>query len=377
VQGPSSKPVDSSTGAAVEAQEVRRVFGNVVALDGVTLHLQRGEFFALLGPSGCGKTTLLRVIAGLDLPDSGTLRIGGTDASVLPAHRRPTNTVFQSYALFPHLNVRENVAFGLRMKKVARHVLETRVDRMLELVEITELAERRPSQLSGGQKQRVALARALVNEPEVLLLDEPLAALDRKLRTQLQGELHALQRRLAITFLYVTHDQEEALAMSDRLGVMNAGRLEQVGTPTQVYAQPRTRFVAQFLGACNLIQTTGQPAPHGPGAWRLASAWGDLTARSACYAGQSAACERGERRTLAIRPERILLRPREGTPGENDLPVVVRDLVYTGSETQYVLDAGSLQLRAWVLNTGAAATFRVGQTALAHLPPEALVPLED
>src|SRR3954451_22301222 len=216
--------------SAVEVINVTRRFGAIEALRDVTLTIAHGEFFSLLGPSGCGKTTLLRVIAGLDFPDSGSLRLAGQDALTIPAHQRAVNTIFQSYALFPHLTVHDNVAFGLKMRKVPREQIETRVRSVMELTHITELAARKPSEISGGQKQRVALARALVNEPEVLLLDEPLGALDLKLRKELQQELRALQRRTGITFIYVTHDQDEALSMSDRIAVMNEGRIVQLGS---------------------------------------------------------------------------------------------------------------------------------------------------
>ncbi len=231
-------------GIAIEVQELTRRFGSVTALDRVSLSIRTGEFFSLLGPSGCGKTTLLRILAGLESADSGQVRLEGEDVRHLPAHRRPVNTVFQSYALFPHLNVRDNVAFGLRMKRVAPTEIAARVARVVELVEIASLVERKPDELSGGQKQRVALARAIVNEPRVLLLDEPLAALDLKLRKQLQTELRNLQRRLGITFVYVTHDQDEALALSDRLAVMRDGRVEQLGDAPTLYQRPRTRFVS-------------------------------------------------------------------------------------------------------------------------------------
>ena len=236
---------------AIEVENLVRRFGTIEALANITLTIRRGEFFSLLGPSGCGKTTLLRIIGGLDLPDAGVVRIGGIDMRSIPAHKRPVNTVFQSYALFPHLNVYDNVAFGLRMKKLARAEIGRRVRQVMELVDIAALAARRPAQLSGGQQQRVALARAIVNEPQVLLLDEPLGALDLQLRKQLQVELLTLQRRLGITFVYVTHDQEEALVMSDRIAVMRQGKIEQMDTAAALYERPRTRFVSQFLGACN------------------------------------------------------------------------------------------------------------------------------
>src|SRR3954470_1684086 len=241
-------------GGALELQDIRRRFGPVVALKGVSLHIRAGEFFSLLGPSGCGKTTLLRIIAGLDEPNAGAVLLDGANLLALPAHQRPVNTVFQSYALFPHLNVEENIAFGLRMKKVARTETARRVAAIMDLVEVAKLARRKPHELSGGQRQRVALARALVNEPRVLLLDEPLAAVDQKLRKQLQTDLLALQRGLGLTFVYVTHDQEEALSLSDRLAVMNHGEVEQVGAPQEVYNHPKTRYVAEFLGNSNLIE---------------------------------------------------------------------------------------------------------------------------
>ena len=225
-----------------------------MAVDGVTLDIAAGEFFSLLGPSGCGKTTSLRMIAGFELPDSGRVHVGGKDITDLPVHRRDMGMVFQSYALFPHRTVAENVAFGLRMREVPKPEIERRVKAALAQVALTGLEERKPGQLSGGQQQRVALARALVVEPPVLLCDEPLGALDRKLRQQMQFELKELQKRLGVTLVFVTHDQEEALAMSDRIAVMNRGRVEQVGAPTEIYERPRTRFVADFIGEINILE---------------------------------------------------------------------------------------------------------------------------
>ncbi len=227
--------------------------GKVVAVDAVTLDIAAGEFFSLLGPSGCGKTTSLRMIAGFEQPDSGRVHVGGQDITDVPVHRRDMGMVFQSYALFPHRTVAENVAFGLRMREVPKPEIARRVASALAQVALTGLEERRPGQLSGGQQQRVALARALVIEPRVLLCDEPLGALDRKLRQQMQFELKELQRRLGVTLVFVTHDQEEALAMSDRIAVMNKGRVEQIGAPTEIYERPRTRFVADFIGEINLL----------------------------------------------------------------------------------------------------------------------------
>jgi putative spermidine/putrescine transport system ATP-binding protein len=242
---------------AVALEAVGCVFGSgasaVRAVDGVDLTIAPGEFFTLLGPSGSGKTTCLRMIGGFTLPTSGRILIGGEDMSRRPPYARPVNTVFQDYALFPHMSVRENVAYALMVRKVPAAERERRAEELLALMQLAGVGERRPAQLSGGQRQRVALARALISQPQVLLLDEPLGALDLKLREQMQSELKALQRRIGITFLFITHDQHEALSMSDRIGVFNEGRLEQVGTPHEVYNAPRTRFVAQFVGAANVL----------------------------------------------------------------------------------------------------------------------------
>lgn len=238
----------------VEFQNVTKRFGATVALDGVSLSIRRGEFLTLLGPSGCGKTTLLRLIAGFERPDEGVVLLDGADVTDLPAYRRNVHTVFQHYALFPHLSVARNVSFGLERKGLSREKIRQRIVEALDLVRLPDLADRMPSQLSGGQQQRVALARALVLEPRVLLLDEPLAALDRKLRETMQLELKDLQRRLGISFVFVTHDQDEALAMSDRIAVMNGGRIEHLGTPTEVYERPRTRFTADFVGVSNILE---------------------------------------------------------------------------------------------------------------------------
>ena len=246
------------TSAAIKLDQVTKTFdGRVMAVDAVTLDIAAGEFFSLLGPSGCGKTTSLRMIAGFEHPDSGRVHVGGRDITDLPVHRRDMGMVFQSYALFPHRTVAENVAFGLRMREVPKPEIERRVAAALAQVALTGFETRKPGQLSGGQQQRVALARALVVEPPVLLCDEPLGALDRKLRQQMQFELKELQKRLGVTLVFVTHDQEEALAMSDRIAVMNGGRVEQVGTPTEIYERPRTRFVADFIGEINILDGGG------------------------------------------------------------------------------------------------------------------------
>ncbi|TAJ90233.1 MAG: ABC transporter ATP-binding protein [Reyranella sp.] len=247
------------TSAAIKLDQVTKTFdGRVMAVDSVTLDIAAGEFFSLLGPSGCGKTTSLRMIAGFEHPDSGRVHVGGNDITDLPVHRRDMGMVFQSYALFPHRTVAENVAFGLRMREVPKPEIERRVAAALAQVALTGFETRKPGQLSGGQQQRVALARALVVEPPVLLCDEPLGALDRKLRQQMQFELKELQKRLGVTLVFVTHDQEEALAMSDRIAVMNGGKVEQVGTPTEIYERPRTRFVADFIGEINILEEGGR-----------------------------------------------------------------------------------------------------------------------
>jgi putative spermidine/putrescine transport system ATP-binding protein len=240
--------------SAVEFRDVARTFGTVRAVDRVSLNIEQGEFFAMLGPSGSGKTTCLRLIAGFDLPDSGQVLLEGRDVSSVPPYERNVNTVFQDYALFPHMTVLENVAYGPRMRKVSVAERSARARDMLDLVKLSGFDDRRPAQLSGGQKQRVALARALINQPKVLLLDEPLGALDLKLREEMQIELRNLQRRLAITFVYVTHDQGEALSMSDRVAVFNAGRIEQMAQARELYTRPRTAFVARFVGGANVAE---------------------------------------------------------------------------------------------------------------------------
>ena len=258
---PQAKPSEI-TETVIALRGVQRHYGAVSAVQGLDLQVAAGEFFALLGPSGCGKSTTLRLIAGFEQPDAGTIHLQGQNVTTLPAHRRPVNTVFQNYALFPHLNVWDNVAFGPRSRGLANAELRSRVGEALETVRLSDLARRRPHQLSGGQQQRVALARALVNRPAALLLDEPLAALDPNLRRAMQSELKRIQREVGISFLFVTHDREEALALSDRLAVMHKGRIAQVGSPRQLYDQPVNPYVATFLGSANLL-------PDGSGGWRL------------------------------------------------------------------------------------------------------------
>ena len=291
------------TAADVRLVDLRKVFGEVRAVDGVSIDIHAGEFFSLLGPSGCGKTTTLRMIGGFELPTGGRVELRGRDITNDPPERRPVNMVFQNYALFPHLTVFENVAFGLRRHKVADADVRRRVGASLELVRMTGFDSRRPDQLSGGQQQRIALARALVNEPTVLLLDEPLGALDLKLRRQLQVELKRVQLEVGITFVYVTHDQEEALALSDRIAVMNRGRVEQLGTPEELYDRPRTRFVADFIGTTNLMAGTVESGGVGAMVVRLAGG-------ERCLAPDARAV--GSAVELAIRPEAITLAVHDG-----------------------------------------------------------------
>ncbi|MBI3270274.1 MAG: ABC transporter ATP-binding protein [Planctomycetes bacterium] len=287
--------------SVVTLEHVRKSFGDFVAVHEAHLSVGRGEFFSLLGPSGCGKTTTLRLIAGFELPDEGRVLLEGKDVSRVPPYRRNVNTVFQHYALFPHLTVRDNVAFGPRCRKLPRPEVERRVQGMLEAVHLVPYADRKPAQLSGGQQQRVALARALVNYPTALLLDEPLGALDAKLRQAMQAELKRLQREVGIAFVYVTHDQGEALTMSDRIAVMNEGRLEQVGSPEEVYHSPTTAFVAGFIGAANLLPARVVSLGEGRAAIAVA---GDQPAEAAAPTWRA---EPGQGATLMVRPERLRL----------------------------------------------------------------------
>ncbi len=366
VEGFTSAPVD------VELRNLKKSFGHFVALDGIDLQIRRGEFFSLLGPSGCGKTTLLRILAGLELADEGEVLIRGVNVGQMPAHQRNVNTVFQSYALFPFLTVADNVAFGLKMRQRqlgwSRAQIHQKVEEVLELVEISAFAQRHPQELSGGQQQRVALARAIVNEPDVLLLDEPLSALDAKLRKQLQIQLCQLQRRLGLTFIFVTHDQEEALVMSDRVAVMRSGRIEQVGLIDEVYEHPTTAFVAAFLGASNLIEATLNPTDPETVATRL----GPLQVQ-----GNGGGVQPAEK--LCIRPEKIRLSRRGFSSYPNQVAVQVVDLIYTGAENQYVLrTAEGIQLFASSLNTDAEdLDFSIGEDLVAYLPAKNLIWVQD
>ena len=322
--------VDQATAAAaIQLDGVSRWFGETVAVERIDLELASGEFFALLGPSGCGKTTTLRMVGGFELPSAGTVYLEGRDVTGLPPYKRDVNTVFQSYALFPHLNVFDNVAFGLRRRRhFDRAEIRRRVGENLELVGLAGLGKRRPTQISGGQAQRVALARALVNHPKVLLLDEPMGALDARIRKTMQVELKRIQREVGITFLYVTHDQAEAMAMSDRLAVMHAGRCEDIGPPVRVYDEPATRFTAEFLGSCNLFELT----VDGGGARLVDGTAVRLPGGSDPQPGS----------TLGVRPEKLLVgAPGAGVggPGANRLRATVTTATYLGASTEYELDS--------------------------------------
>jgi spermidine/putrescine transport system ATP-binding protein len=336
-----------------------------VAVDNIDLDIASGEFFSLLGPSGCGKTTTLRLIAGFEQPTAGHILLDGVEVSTVPPNKRNVNTVFQSYALFPFLNVYDNVAFGLRHRHLAKPELDKRVRSALELVHLSQFEKRRPGQLSGGQQQRVALARALVLQPSVLLLDEPLGALDAKLRRSLKVELKALQEQVGITFLYVTHDQEEALTMSDRLAVMRDGKIVQMGSPSEVYEEPADTYVADFLGASNLMEV--DVVSRGPGEQceiRLGEA-----VLSSEHGGQDAP----DRAHAVIRPERVRIED-FGSAGPNRVPAMVERLVYLGSSTQvYLRLAAGTDVQALLNNDGGQhLQLAQGTPVQAYLAPDAL-----
>jgi putrescine transport system ATP-binding protein len=331
-----ASPLDGAQ-PLVRLEGVTKRFGDVLAVDGLSLDIAAGEFFALLGPSGCGKTTLLRILAGFETPEAGRVILDGEDISAMPPYQRPVNMMFQNYALFPHLTVERNIAFGLRQENLARKEIRVRVREMMALVQIEPLARRKPHQLSGGQRQRVALARALVKRPKVFLLDEPLAALDKKLRAETQFELKQLKRRLGQTFIIVTHDQEEAMTMADRIGVMDHGRLVQVAAPAEVYEHPNSRWVAQFVGDVNLLE--GRIVETGPagivieteGAGRI------LAPRSGAPNSGSVA--------VAIRPEKVRIARAQSTSSQaNAVRGRVEDIGYFGNVSLYKvrLDAGAV-----------------------------------
>jgi spermidine/putrescine transport system ATP-binding protein len=338
----------------IEIDHVVKRFGEFVAVDDVDFSIGQGEFFSMLGPSGCGKTTTLRMIAGFEQPTSGAIRLDGVDVSKVSPNRRDVNTVFQQYALFPHMNVFDNVAFGPQSRKVDKATIKKRVTEMLEVVRLTEFASRRPAQLSGGQQQRVALARALVNLPKALLLDEPLGALDLKLRHAMQFELKRIQREVGITFVYVTHDQEEALTMSDRIAVMSDGRVEQIGTPAEIYDNPASVFVAGFIGQANLWPAT--VTDHAAGATRV-NALGGASLFGSC--GDSTLAV-GSAATLMVRPERIsisLAQPTSQSDGDQSVNATVSDLAFQGPIVRLALEAAD------------------GSPIIANVDPDADLPL--
>ena len=349
---------ESESTPAVQLRGVTKSFGDAVAVAELDLDLANGEFFALLGPSGCGKTTTLRMVGGFELPTTGRVLLGGKDVTTLPPYRRDVNTVFQSYALFPHLSVFDNIAFGLRRRGVSTAEVKRRVEHDLDMVGLGGYGKRRPAQLSGGQQQRVALARALVNEPKVLLLDEPMGALDAKIRKTMQAELKRIQREVGITFLYVTHDQAEAMSMADRLAVMNSGRCEDIGTPDRVYDHPATRFVAEFLGTCNVLPLTAKGKTH------------------SLPDGTIVEVPAGEDSTgaqVGIRPEKLLISPGapKGPAAANRITGTVASAVYLGASTEYEITApwGGM-IRVFAQNLAEGGRSRVGDTVTLNWLPE-------
>jgi spermidine/putrescine transport system ATP-binding protein len=334
----------------VRLDRVSKLFGDAAAVDDLSLDIQEGEFFSMLGPSGCGKTTTLRMIGGFEEPTYGTVYLGGRDVTTLPPYKRDVNTVFQSYALFPHLNVYENIAFGLRRKKVDKTEIDQRVRDAMTLVDLIGFESRKPPQMSGGQQQRVALARALVNHPKVLLLDEPLGALDMKLRKQMQLELKSIQQEVGITFIYVTHDQEEAMTMSDRLAVMRHGKIDQIGPPEAVYESPATEFVAGFLGASNMLDGEVKETNNGRTTIALSTGGTITTNTDSVPPGISKV-------RVGVRPEKITIVPDDGNaPADrNAVTGLLRMSTYIGVNYQYKVDGpGGHELTVYVQNLGGA-----------------------
>jgi spermidine/putrescine ABC transporter ATP-binding subunit len=357
--------------AFVRIAGVSRRFDTVTALDAVDLDIGEGAFFALLGPSGCGKTTLLRMIGGLDMPDSGRIVIGGADVTDVPANRRPVNTVFQSYALFPHLSVADNVAFGLRAERLPRAEIAARVTEALAAFAMESLARRKPDELSGGQRQRVALARAIVKRPRVLLLDEPLAALDRQLRESTRIELVRLQEQLGITFVMVTHDQQEALSMSTRIALMRDGRIEQVGTPNEVYSRPASVFAAEFLGGANLVM--GRIARNGGATVSIACDGGVPLAAPACEGANT-----GDRVALMLRPESLRVDAEGGaTPEEGAwIDGTVERVIYEGNSLLVQVRTPAVPvMTARIAPGGSAAALAAGAAVRVSWPLNAAVVL--
>ena len=351
--------------ALLEISNVSKHYGASAAVDRMSLSVERGEFFALLGPSGCGKTTLLRLIAGFEIPDGGSIAIDGVEMNAVPPYARPVNMMFQSYALFPHLDVASNIAFGLKQLRMARRRRDARVAEMLALMQMSAYARRKPHELSGGQKQRVALARALARMPKLLLLDEPLAALDRKLREETRLELKAIQDRLGTTFLVVTHDQEEALGMASRVAVMNQGRLEQIGTPAEIYEQPNSRFVAAFVGAVNLLE--GEVVA---GFNRLCLAIAGLD--QPVPLPPLATLPTGARLALVLRPEKLRLSSER--PAGIALPATVAAIDYQGGQsTVHLATVSGWPLRACLPSTAALGLTRGGAVWASWLPGDGVM----
>ena len=347
----------------VELRNISKRFGGFTALQEVSFEITEGEFMTFLGPSGCGKTTCLRLISGFDTPSTGEVFIGGKNVTFDPPYRRSVNQVFQSYALFPHLSIYENISFGLRMKKVSAGDIKKRVDRVVEMTSLQEFVSRKPAQLSGGQRQRVALARAIVCEPKVLLLDEPLSALDAKLRTQMRVELKQLQKRLGITFIFVTHDQEEALTMSDRVAVMSSGRVEQIGTVDEIYYRPASRFVATFIGETNIVEAEVLSGRSGLLQCRIEGGL-ELDVKAGQVVG-------GGKLLLSLRPEKIRL-CRTTPSGPNIFPGRISAEVFKGAvDDLTVVVAGGLELQALLANDGQQELdFHEGEEVFCRIQPE-------
>jgi putrescine transport system ATP-binding protein len=370
---PASSPDrPQSTSPMVRFAGVTKRFGSFTAVDNVSLDIARGEFFALLGPSGCGKTTLLRMLAGFETPDTGDIRLDGQSIAGVPPYERPVNMMFQSYALFPHLTVAGNIAFGLRQERWARPAIEKRVAEMLALVKLEQFGHRKPHQLSGGQRQRVALARALAKSPKVFLLDEPLGALDKKLRDETQFELMALQQRLGLTFVIVTHDQEEAMTMANRLGVMHAGKLVQVGTPAEIYEDPKTRWVAEFIGEVNIFD--GTMSGHQSGLSSVETKAGRfVVARKDGF-------DDGQAVSVAVRPEKIEILREPKSDETNMMHGHVVDIAYLGDLSIYKLrDRHGQVVKVSVANKDrrASGLLQRGDEAWLTFAPDAAVLLKD
>ena len=370
---PPSTPTTSANGDyAVEMRDVVKQFGDMIAVDHINMGIRHKEFFSMLGPSGCGKTTCLRMIAGFEQPTQGQVIISGKPAGTLPPFQRNVNTVFQSYALFPHMTVEQNVAFGLEMKGVDKDDIKKRVGDALEMVRLPQMSKRYPKQMSGGQQQRIALARALVNRPQVLLLDEPLGALDAKLRKEMQIELKTLQKEVGITFVFVTHDQEEALTMSDRIAVFSKGKVLQIGTPLEIYERPNCRFVSDFIGETNFLDGKLKEISGDEHGTVIVDGDKPFVGRMNCKA------KPGDDVTISVRPEKVQLLDHMPENHTNVYQVVIRSVGYVGSDTRVIVSLGTIQLDVWEQNSVSTLDpnyfFRPGEKAyLTFRPDNALV----